>query len=69
MIWLIVLLFVLILLRVPIAFGLGFVSVVGIMLTNKGEGHGAYGGNGCVTSTIDDYFLDGKVPADGKTCG
>src|SRR5690606_6459637 len=34
MIWLIVLLFVLILLRVPIAFGLGFVSVVGIMLTN-----------------------------------
>lgn len=34
MIWLIVLLFVLILLRVPIAFGLGFVSVLGIMLTN-----------------------------------
>lgn len=34
MIWLIVLLFVLILLRVPIAFGLGFVSVIGIMLTN-----------------------------------
>lgn len=34
MIWLVVLLFVLILLRVPIAFGLGFVSVVGIMLTN-----------------------------------
>ncbi|RLQ90152.1 TRAP transporter large permease [Planomicrobium sp. Y74] len=34
MIWLVVLLFVLILLRVPIAFGLGFVSVIGIMLTN-----------------------------------
>lgn len=34
MIWLVVLLFVLIILRVPIAFGLGFVSVVGIMLTN-----------------------------------
>ncbi|MFG3408147.1 alpha/beta hydrolase [Streptomyces sp. NPDC048142] len=42
---------------------------VGVMVTNKGEGHGAYGGNACVTSTIDDYFLDGKVPADGRTCG
>lgn len=41
---------------------------VGILLTNKGEGHGAYGGSGCVTSTVDAYFLDGKVPADGKTC-
>ncbi|MFD0024451.1 alpha/beta hydrolase [Streptomyces sp. NPDC058382] len=41
---------------------------VGILLTNKGEGHGAYGGNTCVTSTVDTYFLDGKVPADGKTC-
>ncbi|MFD7430025.1 alpha/beta hydrolase [Streptomyces sp. NPDC059818] len=41
---------------------------VGILLTNKGEGHGAYGGNTCVTSTVNTYFLDGKVPADGKTC-
>ncbi|MEV7399093.1 alpha/beta hydrolase [Streptomyces sp. NPDC091267] len=41
---------------------------VGILLTNKGEGHGAYGQNTCVTSTVDTYFLDGKVPADGKTC-
>ncbi|MEW2180793.1 alpha/beta hydrolase [Streptomyces sp. NPDC005406] len=41
---------------------------VGVLLTNKGEGHGAYGGNSCVTSTVDAYFLDGKVPADGKTC-
>ncbi|ROQ82652.1 TAP-like protein [Streptomyces sp. CEV 2-1] len=41
---------------------------VGVLLTNKGEGHGAYGGNTCVTSTVDTYFLDGKVPADGKTC-
>ncbi|MEV6078606.1 MULTISPECIES: alpha/beta hydrolase [unclassified Streptomyces] len=41
---------------------------VGIMVTNKGEGHGAYGESGCVTSIVDDYFLDGKVPADGKTC-
>ncbi|WP_257002445.1 alpha/beta hydrolase [Streptomyces sp. WZ.A104] len=42
---------------------------VGVMLTNNGEGHGAYGGNDCVTSAVDGYFLDGKVPADGTTCG
>ncbi|POG45047.1 peptidase [Streptomyces sp. ZL-24] len=42
---------------------------VGIMVTNKGEGHGAYGESPCVTSTVDAYFLDGKVPDDGLTCG
>lgn len=42
---------------------------VGVMLTNKGEGHGSYGGSSCVTSLVDAYFLDGKVPADGRTCG
>ncbi|WP_188455809.1 TRAP transporter large permease [Virgibacillus oceani] len=36
MIWLVVLLFVLIVFRVPIAFGLGFVSIIGIMLTDPG---------------------------------
>ncbi|MFE4213027.1 alpha/beta hydrolase [Streptomyces sp. NPDC056844] len=41
---------------------------VGVMVTNKGEGHGAYGGNDCVTSLVDAYFLEGKVPADGHTC-
>lgn len=41
---------------------------VGVLLTNKGEGHGAYGGNSCVTSAVDAYFLDGMVPEDGKTC-
>ncbi|MFE7709945.1 alpha/beta hydrolase [Streptomyces sp. NPDC057486] len=41
---------------------------VGIMLTNKGEGHGSYGVSSCVTSTVDAYFLDGKIPADGRTC-
>ncbi|MFD6279398.1 alpha/beta hydrolase [Streptomyces sp. NPDC060209] len=41
---------------------------VGVMLTNKGEGHGSYGESDCVTSLVDAYFLDGKVPADGRTC-
>ncbi|MFJ9698569.1 MULTISPECIES: alpha/beta hydrolase [Streptomyces] len=41
---------------------------VGVLVTNKGEGHGAYGTSGCVTRTVDDYLLRGKVPADGTTC-
>ncbi|MFI8002318.1 alpha/beta hydrolase [Streptomyces sp. NPDC086010] len=41
---------------------------VGVMVTNKGEGHGAYGESACVTSLVDAYFLDGEVPADGRTC-
>lgn len=36
MIWLVVLLFILILLRVPIAFGLAFVSILGIILSDLG---------------------------------
>ncbi|GAA2243565.1 peptidase [Streptomyces ruber] len=42
---------------------------VGVELTWKGEGHGAYGsGSDCVDSTINAYLLNGKVPADGKVC-
>ncbi|MFF3453503.1 alpha/beta hydrolase [Streptomyces sp. NPDC002730] len=41
---------------------------VGVLLTNKGEGHGAYGNGACVTGTVDAYLLDGKVPVNGKTC-
>ncbi|MCH0564073.1 alpha/beta hydrolase [Streptomyces sp. MUM 2J] len=42
---------------------------VGVVLTWKGEGHGAYGsGSGCVDSTIDAYLLKGAVPQDGKVC-
>ncbi|MEU8530321.1 alpha/beta hydrolase [Streptomyces sp. NPDC048629] len=41
---------------------------VGVLVTNKGEGHGAYGTGACVTKTVDAYFLDGKVPSYGKTC-
>ncbi|QIB43705.1 alpha/beta hydrolase [Streptomyces aureoverticillatus] len=42
---------------------------VGVHLTWKGEGHGAYGnGSDCVDGTINDYMLDGKVPDDNKVC-
>ncbi|MFF6999997.1 alpha/beta hydrolase [Streptomyces sp. NPDC008313] len=42
---------------------------VGVQLTWKGEGHGAYGsGSDCVDSTVNEYLLDGKVPEDGKVC-
>ncbi|MFI2371034.1 alpha/beta hydrolase [Streptomyces sp. NPDC018833] len=41
---------------------------VGVLVTNKGEGHGAYGSGSCVTRIVDGYLLDGKVPADGTTC-
>ncbi len=41
----------------------------GVLLTWKGEGHTAYGrSNDCITSAVDDYFVDGKVPAEGTTC-
>ncbi|MEV5435478.1 alpha/beta hydrolase [Streptomyces sp. NPDC052682] len=42
---------------------------VGVVLTWKGEGHGAYGsGSDCVDSTVDAYLLTGTVPRDGKVC-
>ncbi|MDI3407745.1 alpha/beta hydrolase [Streptomyces cavernicola] len=42
---------------------------VGVQLTYRGERHTAYGGgSSCVTSTVDGYLLDGKVPTRGKTC-
>ncbi|MEW1681382.1 alpha/beta hydrolase [Streptomyces sp. NPDC093594] len=42
---------------------------VGVVLTWKGEGHGAYGsGSDCVDSTVNAYLLDGTVPEDGKVC-
>ncbi|MFB8108326.1 alpha/beta hydrolase [[Kitasatospora] papulosa] len=41
---------------------------VGVTVTNRGEGHGSYGESDCVTSLVDAYFLDGKVPADGRVC-
>ncbi|MFI9600777.1 alpha/beta hydrolase [Streptomyces sp. NPDC052043] len=42
---------------------------VGVELTWKGEGHGAYGnGSDCVDSTVNAYLLYGTVPRDGKVC-
>ncbi|MFF5974275.1 alpha/beta hydrolase [Streptomyces sp. NPDC012769] len=42
---------------------------VGVELTYRGEGHGAYNsGNRCVKAATDAYLLDGKVPKSGTVC-
>ncbi|MFI2208590.1 alpha/beta hydrolase [Streptomyces sp. NPDC020141] len=41
---------------------------VGVLVTNKGDSHGAYGTSECATRTIDAYLLDGKIPPNGKVC-
>ncbi|UYQ64260.1 alpha/beta hydrolase [Streptomyces peucetius] len=41
---------------------------VGVLVTNKGEGHGAYGNGTCVTEVVNAYLLEGTVPEDGTTC-
>ncbi|MGW5640869.1 alpha/beta fold hydrolase [Streptomyces sp. NPDC003832] len=42
---------------------------VGVELTYKGQGHGAYDSkNRCVQSAVDGYLLNGKVPAAGTVC-
>jgi len=42
---------------------------VGVELTYKGQGHGAYNSkNPCVQSTVNRYLLNGKVPAAGTVC-
>ncbi len=38
------------------------------LLTYAGWGHTAYGRTGCVTNTIDDYLLNGTLPAPGTVC-
>lgn len=41
----------------------------GVMVTNEGEGHGAYSPtNSCIASLVDEYFIEGTVPEDGVTC-
>ncbi|MFC6079744.1 alpha/beta hydrolase [Sphaerisporangium aureirubrum] len=49
------------------ATGLG--KGVGVELIFKGQGHGAYGTNSCVTGRIDTYLLTGKTPRDRTVCG
>ncbi|MDT9696267.1 alpha/beta fold hydrolase [Streptomyces sp. P17] len=42
---------------------------VGVELTYKGQGHGAYDSkNRCVQNAVNGYLLDGKVPAAGTVC-
>ncbi|MFC7304985.1 alpha/beta hydrolase [Streptomyces monticola] len=42
---------------------------VGVELTYKGQGHGAYdSGDKCVRRAVDGYLLDGKSPAAGTVC-
>ncbi|MEU2494717.1 alpha/beta hydrolase [Streptomyces sp. NPDC007883] len=42
---------------------------VGVELTYEGEGHGAYNsGSKCVARAVDQYLLNGKVPASGTVC-
>ncbi|MFJ8939000.1 alpha/beta hydrolase [Streptomyces sp. NPDC102365] len=42
---------------------------VGVELTYKGQGHGAYdSGNSCVRAAVNGYLLDGKVPPAGTIC-
>ncbi|MET9320833.1 alpha/beta hydrolase [Streptomyces sp. NPDC003038] len=41
----------------------------GVLLTYDGDGHTAYGrGSDCVDTSINQYLLEGKAPADGKKC-
>ncbi|WP_327317703.1 alpha/beta hydrolase [Streptomyces sp. NBC_01235] len=42
---------------------------VGVELTYKGQGHGAYGSkNKCVQAAVNGYLLNGKVPTAGTVC-
>ncbi|MFD7560709.1 MULTISPECIES: alpha/beta hydrolase [unclassified Streptomyces] len=42
---------------------------VGVELTYKGEGHGAYNsGDACVQGAVNSYLLDGKTPKAGTVC-
>ena len=39
------------------------------LLTMRGDGHTAYGGNSpCIDAAVDAYLIDGTVPAAGTTC-
>ena len=39
------------------------------LITWEGEGHTAYGrGDECIADIVDDYFIDGTVPAGDTVC-
>jgi pimeloyl-ACP methyl ester carboxylesterase len=41
----------------------------GFLVTRTGEGHTAYaGGNACIDTTVDDYFVEGTVPPADPQC-
>lgn len=41
----------------------------GVLISVQGEGHTAYnGGNTCVDTTVDDYFIDDTVPSEDPKC-
>jgi hypothetical protein len=41
----------------------------GFLVTRHGEGHTAYaGGNECIDSTVDSYFISGVIPATDPNC-
>ncbi|MEU2249998.1 alpha/beta hydrolase [Streptomyces sp. NPDC019224] len=43
---------------------------VGVEMTYKGQGHGAYNsGDACVQRAVGGYLLDGRVPEAGTVCG
>jgi len=41
----------------------------GFLVTRRGEGHTAYaGGNECIDTTVDSYFISGAIPATDPNC-
>jgi len=41
----------------------------GVLVERDGDGHTAYNaGNECIDTIVEDYLLDGDVPADGTSC-
>lgn len=41
----------------------------GFLVTFEGEGHTAYGrSNDCIANVVDDFLIDGKIPASEPTC-
>jgi pimeloyl-ACP methyl ester carboxylesterase len=42
---------------------------VAVVVTYKGEGHGAYSSSPCVRKAVNTYLLEGEPPSDGTVCG